>query len=174
MSRRDLGTVIWNERGLTLAEILVATVIIAIGLVGLAVVVPVASYGVQEGNQLSTATFLAEQRIEQARNKVWTGNPLQDCLGVSSPSTSAPATTADCAGTAAGAVSFADESPVAGFTGYNRTTRIIDCSTTTCAGLTNPANMRRVTVTVSYRPLTGSGVAVQDKNVSVEWVVTRR
>ena len=72
-----------DERGLTLAEILVALLVIGVGLVGIAVVVPVSSYGVQEGNQLSTATFLAEQMIERTRSVAWTAIPATDCLGLS-------------------------------------------------------------------------------------------
>src|SRR2546427_12100514 len=77
------ATMLLNERGLTLAEILVAIAIIGLGLIGLAVVIPVSSYGVQEGNQLSTATFLGEQMVERARAAAWTSTPAVDCLGVS-------------------------------------------------------------------------------------------
>jgi len=84
-----------DERGLTLAEILVALLVIGVGLVGIAVVVPVSSYGVQEGNQLSTATFLAEQMIERTRSVAWTAVPAIDCLGLSAGDT---APTATCGG----------------------------------------------------------------------------
>lgn len=172
---------IWNERGLTLAEILVAVAILGIGLVGLAVVVPIASYGVQEGSQLSTATFLAEQRLEQIRNAPWTGTPANDCIGNGA---GAPVASVACAnGTvaiAAGATTFADEAKVmwgnqtaAAAGGYSRNVRIADCDPTACAGLTS-ATMRRVTVTVAYRPLTSSGVSPTDKTVSVQWLVTRK
>src|SRR5260370_20383702 len=57
-----------DQAGMSLAEILIACVIIAIGLVGLLSAVPTASYGIQEGRQLSTAAFLANQRLEQVRN----------------------------------------------------------------------------------------------------------
>src|SRR5207253_7601218 len=53
-------------------------------LLGLASIVPISSYGIQEGNQISTAAFLAEQRLEQVKTAVWTANPAVDCLGVSS------------------------------------------------------------------------------------------
>jgi len=174
---------IWNERGLTLAEILVAVAILGIGLVGLAVVVPIASYGVQEGSQLSTATFLAEQRLEQIRNAPWTGTPANDCIGSGA---SAPVASVACAnGTialAAGATTFADEANVvwgnstsvaAVQGGYSRTVRIADCSPTACAGLTSDT-MRQVTVAVTYRPLTSSGVSPTNKTVSVQWLVTRK
>ena len=73
-----------DDRGMTVAEILVALVIISIGLLGLASVVPISSYGIQEGNQMSTAAFLAEQRLEQVKTAVWEAQPAVDCLGVSS------------------------------------------------------------------------------------------
>jgi prepilin-type N-terminal cleavage/methylation domain-containing protein len=176
---------IWNERGLTLAEILVAVAILGIGLVGLAVVVPVASYGVQEGSQLSTASFLAEQRLEQIRNAPWTGLPANDCIGSGAGAPVVPAGVACANGTqalAAGATTFADEANVvwgnstsaAAVTGgYSRTVRIADCSPTPCAGLTS-ATMRQVTVTVTYRPMTSGGVSPTNKTVSVQWLVARK
>src|SRR6266852_2441256 len=81
--RRVLRFLVADQRGMSLAEILVACVIIAIGLVGLLSAVPTASYGIQEGQQLSTATFLANQRLEQARNAQWVATPVADTLGVS-------------------------------------------------------------------------------------------
>src|SRR5207245_9563011 len=56
-----------DQRGFPLAEVLVAAVIITLALVALASVVPIAGYAVQDGNQMSTATFLAEQQLEQPR-----------------------------------------------------------------------------------------------------------
>lgn len=178
---------IWNERGLTLAEILIAVAILGLGLVGLMVVVPIASYGVQEGNQLSTATFLAEQRLEQVRNAPWTASPGNDCIGTATGN-AAPVVPAggSCAnGTvilAVGDITFADEANVvwgnntstaAGPGGYGRQVRITECSPTACAGLTS-ATMRRVNVSVSYRPLTSSGVAPSMKTISVEWLVSQK
>ncbi|PYN71260.1 MAG: hypothetical protein DMD90_00140, partial [Candidatus Rokuibacteriota bacterium] len=60
-----------NERGITLAEVLMATAMIGIGLVGLLTVVPISSYAVYEGNSLTTATFLANQKLEEIKNGVW-------------------------------------------------------------------------------------------------------
>jgi len=177
-----------NEQGLTLAEILVAVAIIGIGLVGLAVVVPISSYGVQEGNQLSTATFLAEQRIEQVRNASWSATPVADCVGVSPggatptgvPTSNTCTRVADtstglvaCASGAA-CTTYPDEAAVTGFTRYGRSTRIIDCSAGAgCAGVTNVA-MRTVRVTVTYTPLTSAGVSPVAKTVTVDWLVSQR
>lgn len=169
-----MRTLVRDERGLTLAEILVAVAIIGIGLAGLAVVIPVSSFGVQEGSQLSTATFLAEQRIEQIRNAAWTASPASDCVGISAGN-AAPTIPAgaSCGGSAAGTVTFADEANLAGYANYSRQTRITDCGVTACSGITSDT-LRLVTVTVQYRPLTAAGQAPQNKTVSVEWLVAQK
>ena len=115
--RRVLRFVVADERGMSLAEILVACVIIAIGLVGLLSAVPTASYGIQEGRQLSTATFLANQRLEEVRNAQWTQCPTADTLGVSATASVAP--------TAGGTTTFPDESPMAA--PYGDYTRTVPC-----------------------------------------------
>jgi prepilin-type N-terminal cleavage/methylation domain-containing protein len=149
-----------DQQGMTVAEILIAIVIIGIGLVALSSVIPLAAYGIQEGNQLSTATFLANQRLEQARNAQWTAAQLPpvavaavDKLGVSASSTAAPVG-------GGGAITFPDENPVAApYTGYTRTVRITSCGAAPgCSGIID-AGLRQVTVTVSYRPMTGFGMA---------------
>ncbi len=187
-----------NERGLTLAEILVATVIIAIGLVGLATVIPLSNYGVYEGNALSTATFLAEQRLEAVRNTAWTTTPsANDCLGLSTTSSStvgsaptsttctrsalpAPDNAACTSGTSC--TTYADESAVTGYPAYGRTVRVYDCSTTIipnssagCASVTD-ANMRLVRVTVTYTPISGVGSSASGatKSAVVEMIIAKR
>jgi len=79
-----------NDRGISLAEVLIAAAILSIGLAALLSVVPVASYAVQDGNQTSTATFLAQQRLEQVRNAAWNDEGI-DCIGLSPNVTSPPA-----------------------------------------------------------------------------------
>src|SRR5499427_5850730 len=143
---------ITGESGMSLAEILVASVIIAIGLVGLLSAVPVASYGIHEGRNLSTATFLANQRLEQVRNAVWTVSPANDCLGTS---TSSAPTSGACNGAAV--TTFPDEASMAAPYGdYTRTVRITDCSVAGCGTIVS-ADLRQATVTVSYTPMTGAG-----------------
>jgi prepilin-type N-terminal cleavage/methylation domain-containing protein len=141
-----------NQRGMTLAEIIVALAIIGIGLVALAAAIPLAGYGIQEGSQLSTATFLANQRLEQVRNATWSATPVVDNLGVSASTAVPPQSGAT--------VTFPDENPLAApYAGYNRTVRVTDCSLGAgCSGIVN-ATMRQVTVTVTYTPITGVGQA---------------
>src|SRR5688572_8740043 len=119
-----------NQRGMTLVEIMIAVAIIGVGLTALAQVIPLAAYGIHEGSHLSTATFLANQRLEQMRNARWEDGTLpcgagaaMDQLGVSATTTAAPISS--CAG---GAVTFPDENPVvAPYDGYSRTARVISC-----------------------------------------------
>jgi Prokaryotic N-terminal methylation motif len=154
-----------DERGITLAEVLMATAIIGIGLVGLLTVVPISSFAVYEGNGLTTATFLANQKMEEVKNAVWQQIPAGDCVGVSAGNGNFAPTSNACTRTnptvcnsGAACTTTADEAPVAGYAGYNRTVRIVDCSTVAggCGGVVDP-NFRRVTVTVTYHAITGTG-----------------
>ena len=173
-----------QERGFTVAEVLLATAIMALAFVALGSIIPIASYGVQEGNQSSTATFLADQKLELTRNVPWSTAPSNDCLGISASATVAPTVSAGGTCTlgtttvaAGGALPwFADESASAipGFGGYSRTVRVTDCGVAPgCAGIANSA-MRLVAVTVSYIPLTGIGAAPGPKSVTQTMVVAQR
>lgn len=166
-----------DERGITLVEVLAAAAIIGIALAGLLTVIPIASYGLQEGNQLSTATFLAEQKLEEVRNATWTANPPMDCLGAgaSAAPTSTTCTrtnpTACTSGTTC--TTFPNETSVSGYPSYGRTVRITDCAATACAGITH-TDMRLVTVTVTYTPLTGIGVATSAKSMTLSLLIAKR
>jgi prepilin-type N-terminal cleavage/methylation domain-containing protein len=146
-----------GQRGLTIVEILIACAIIGVGLVALSSAIPIAAYGIQEGNQLSTATFLANQRLEQVRNAEWRAAqgvaPAVDTLGLSASATTAPVD-------GDGGITFADEMPLEPpYTGYTRTVRIVSCGAGAgCGGIVS-ADLRQITVTVTYRPMTGIGLA---------------
>ncbi len=153
---------------MTLAEILMTLGFITVGLAALLGAVPVASYAMQEGRQLSTATFLANERLEQVKNAPWTATPAADALGISASSSAAPQS--------GGTTTFPDEAPMAAPNGaYTRVVRVTDCGVAPCAGITN-SGLRQVTVTVSYPPMTGVGlVAVgTTKSVVVSTLVTQR
>ena len=173
--RRALRFVAADQAGMSLAEILIACVIIAVGLVGLLSAVPTASYGIQEGRQLSTATFLANQRLEQVRNATWVQCPAvaaSDTLGLSATATSAP--------TSGGLTTFPDENPmVAPYGGYSRTVRITSVQPAdACPGGSWGANigLRQVVVTVSYRASTATGLSAAGatKSAIVTMMVAQR
>ena len=166
-----------NQRGMTLAEVLVALPIITIGLLALLSAIPLSTYAIQDGSQTSTATFLANQRLEQVRNAQWlaTCPATVDTLGVSASSTAAPAD--------GGAVTtFADENAIAApYAAYTRQVRITDsvASTTVCGvtgAITGTYGLRRVTVTVTYRPMsaTGTSAVSGSRSVAVNMEVAQR
>src|SRR4029453_9427358 len=84
-----------------------------------------------------------------------------DNLGVSAASAAAPVGDG-------GVTTFVDETPLAApYAGYSRTVRITDCgSGGGCDGAVY-ANLRQVTVTVTYRPMTGVGVAPSSRTKAV-------
>jgi prepilin-type N-terminal cleavage/methylation domain-containing protein len=144
--------VLSDQRGMTLAEVLVALPIITIGLLALLSAIPISTYATKDGSQTSTATFLANQRLEQVRNAQWSavchvdpvtfavgpGADVTDTVGVSASPTTAPKDPSN-------AVTFADESSVAA------------APTCTAAGVMSGTGIRRVTVTVTYTPLSATG-----------------
>lgn len=162
-----------DERGLTLAEIAVAVAVVAVGLIGVAVVVPLASRGIHDGDQVSTATFLAEQMIERARAAAWTREPAVDCLGISAGDAAPRPSEGTCRGSVA--TRFPDEPEVAGHPGYRRTVRVSDCAAGAgCAGVAGEG-LRRVTVAVSFTPLIVSGdVAPGLRTIELDWLAGRQ
>ena len=156
-------------RGLTLIEVMIAVGVIAVGLSALLAAVPFATYGTREGFQLSTATFLANERLEQVRNARWDSTPRPvDDLGVSSRATAAPMS--------GGIITFSDEAALpAPHEQYARVVRIADCGAVACGGIAR-SDLRQVTVTVAYRPMTGVGVAEADrlKSATVTTFVAKR
>jgi prepilin-type N-terminal cleavage/methylation domain-containing protein len=177
-----------DQRGFTVAEVLIAAVIITVAFVALATIVPISTYGVQEGNQVTTASFLADQKLEQIKNLPWIESPAKDCLGISASSTEAPTVPAGASCTlgattvaAGGALTWvADESSTAitGFSGYSRNVRITNCGT--LPGCFTPtitdSALRLVTVTVTYTPLNAApGVGTTGpKSLQVQMVVSQR
>ena len=167
-----------NQRGMTLAEVMVALPIITIGLLALLSVIPLSTYAIQDGSQTSTATFLANQRLDQVRNAQWmaTCPPTPDNLGVSASSTAAPVN-------GAAVTTFADENSIAApYAAYTRQVRITDsvASTTVCnvatGAITGTYGFRTVTVTVTYQPLsaTGTNAVSGPRSVAVNMQIAQR
>jgi prepilin-type N-terminal cleavage/methylation domain-containing protein len=161
-----------DEGGLTLVEVLLAVAIVGVALAGLGVVIPVAIHGVQEGNQLSAATFLAEQTMERVRSSAWTAAPAVDCLGFSAGDAAPIPIGTTCGGSIESP--FPDETGgVSGHPQYQRTVRIAGCDISPCAGVTT-AGLRLVEVAVAYTPLTARGVSVAAKTVRLAWLVSQK
>ncbi len=129
-------------------------------------VLPLSTGYIKQSKLKTTAAFLAQQRLEQVKNTKWTTSPAADCLGISSPATAAP-TTASWTGcpppapASLPAATFSDEaySTIAGYSAYRRTVRVTDCSALPGCGTPAvvSANLRQVTVSVFFNPMTGSG-----------------
>lgn len=165
---------IGGTRGFTLTEILVAVAVISIGLVGVAIVVPVASFGLHDGRLRTSATFLAEERLEQVRSAVWDAW-RGDCLGISA-SPAAPPTTATCP--SGGTGFFPDESPEdlpPAFQQFSRTVRVTPCSTPGACPI-ETEDARRVTVTVRYLATSalGANASGSATPVVLNWLVAKK
>lgn len=127
-----------SERGFTLAEVLMATFILSIGLVAVATGFQYATTGVETGKSETTATFLAEQKIEQLKATA--------IVDFTNAALNAGATTEFCPSTGAACTGVA----TAGF--YQRVTTITNNPGGTCT-----ANCKLVRVSVSKRVVTAEG-----------------
>ena len=78
----------FNEKGVTLLELLIAMMLLTIALVGLAASFPLAMFGVTTGGFQTTATLLAQQCLELAKNTPY--NQLPTLMLPASPCTVAP------------------------------------------------------------------------------------
>lgn len=129
-----------EEQGLTLAEVLAALLVLSIGLVAMVSVLPLAGSGIREGEHRSGAAFLALQRLEDVRRTVGSTRSEDDPL-------------------AGGIVAFPDEPMLPWPHGaFSRSVRTRDCGLGPgCSGALSPG-VRQVTVTVTYLAPTGLGM----------------
>ena len=137
-----------REGGFTLAEVLVATFILAIGLAAVATGFQYATSGIETGKGETTAAFLTEQRLEQLKALAltdWTNAALT------------AGTTTEAYGSIANA------------SAYRRVTTITDNPGGTCT-----ANCKLIQVTVFYKPITGRGRLDQERQVEIITMVTSR
>ena len=138
-----------GEAGFTLVEILIAVSVISLGLVGVAAGFLYAVGGLEAGRQQTSATFLAEQRIEQLKAQA-----LNNFLNV---------TTGNYPNEAYGSISNNGNSQP----NYRRTVTIVDAP----GGL---VDTKLVEVTVFYRPLVGFGVLAAERQVRLSALLTDR
>ena len=155
-----------GQRGFTLAEVLVAVVIIMVGLVAVASGFQYATSGVATGRGETVAIFLAEQRVEQLKTVAMTNyDPPYPGLSLATGTT----TTEFCSG------STCQATAITGTTSYTRVTTITDITTEAgrCTGVT-PLLCKRIRVTVTYRPVTSRGDVSQARTVDLFAIVTPR
>jgi len=135
-----------DQRGMTMAEVLTAVVIITIGLVAVATGMQLGTAGISQGQQETTATFLAEQRIEDIKAFALSTNAAQGFDNVT-------------------AANFGNEgyNTIATFNSYRRTTTIANPS----------ATMKLVTVSVFYMPV-GVASTGSERQVTLSTVLRDR
>lgn len=144
------------DHGFSLAEVLIAAAVLAMGFAGVVGMLALSSYGIREGRYRSMAVVLADERVEQVRAARWDGS--EDCLGIS-PSPVLPPVTSGCSGTGAGYAPFPDEAPgtmPGPFEQFGRAVRIHTCAGTGVCSIAT-ADLRLVTVAVVYSPTSGLG-----------------
>jgi prepilin-type N-terminal cleavage/methylation domain-containing protein len=144
-----------SQQGFTLAEVLMATFILSIGLVAVATGFQYATSGVETGKSETTATFLAEQRVEQLKATA--------IVDFTNAALNAGATTEYCPSTGAACTGVA----TTGF--YRRVTTITNNPGGTCA-----ASCKLVQVSVFKRVVTGEGQLDQERRVDLYTMVVSR
>ena len=154
---------------MTVVEVIIALGVITVGLLALIAAVPMSTSLIGESNLKTTATFLAQQRLEQIKNAQWT--LATPCPGVTTP--------AGCDGVG-GAGSddstvvskWPDELAVASYPQFQRQVRICDCAAACNAlcGIVATNQVRRVRVTVTFSPLAGTGQRINATPESVELI----
>jgi len=138
-----------DQRGFTLAEVLLAVAIIAIGLVAVTTGFGIATTGVETGRQQTVAVLLAEQRVEHLRSRI--------VADFADPAV-ASGTTQEAYDTIPNGASF------------RRQTVIGDLD----ADLDGVADMKRLTVDVFYRLITERGTLQAERQVRLVNIVSRR
>lgn len=138
-----------TQRGFTLVEVLIALAILTVAVLGVAATTALQSGGsagaisfgqaaVTRGYYLSTATMLAQDRLEQVKRVQYRVGSDPFTPGNPPPN-------------------FADETPVNGFPNFNRQVRVV----------TGPvADTREVTVTVTFTLPTAQGANQESTRIS--------
>jgi Tfp pilus assembly protein PilV len=167
-----------NTAGITVIEVVIALGVVTVGLLALIATMPFSTSAIAGSNLKTLATFLAQHRLEQIKNAQWTAAPPADTLGG-----------AGSAGTVA-VGQWADEDydtivissgqdNHASYPRFRRQVRIADCSVVACSGIPTGTvsinTLRRVTVTVFFRPVSGTRIAsANEEGVRLVTLIARR
>jgi len=169
-----------DDAGMTVIEVVVALGIITVGLLALVAAMPFSTSQIGGANLTTTATFLAQQRLEQIKNAPWT-TAIDNLGGAGLDGTSAPGQWRDedydsIAFPGAGACAAADQS---GGCRFRRQVRIADCSVVSCSGIATATaginTLRQVTVTVFFFPLAPTGMrSTTEQSLQLVTLISRR
>jgi len=143
-----------DAHGFTLAEVLVATLVLSVGIVAVAAGLQQATSGVEVGRGETAAIFLAEQRLELLKSAA-----LEDW----SSTLLLAGTAVEAYGTIVNATPYRRETVVADRVGRECWTEAP--STATC---------KQVRVIVRYRPVSGGGGPDQERRVDLVTVFVPR
>jgi type II secretory pathway pseudopilin PulG len=196
-----MSTILQDTRGMTIAEVVIALGVITVGLLALISTMPLSTSAVAESNLKTTATFLAQQRLEQVKNAQWcpscgAAGALVDTLGGEGSNGGAavaqwPDEAYNTIAIPAGSACPTNDPSVSCYSRFSRKVRIADCSIVSCSGLAvgtpSVATLRQVTVTVTFRPVsapvardisdhTGTGTQAQpgEESVQIVTLIARR
>jgi prepilin-type N-terminal cleavage/methylation domain-containing protein len=139
-----------SQAGFTLAELLAAVFVISLGLVAVGAGFATAIQGTETSRQQTTATFLAEQRLEQVRAAAL-GNSLVACMGFIN-------ITAAC-------FPAQPYASIASAPGYRSTVTITDYI------VNGNVARKRVDVQVFYRPIVAWGAPATERSVRLSTLV---
>ena len=165
---------------MTVVEVIIALGIITVGLLALVAAMPFSTSQIGEANLKTTATFLAQQRLEQIKNARWTS--ATDTLG--GAGSDGTAAVAQWPNEGYHTIAFLGAAPCdataqSGGCRFRRQVRIVDCSVLSCSGIATGTaginTLRQVTITVFFFPLTGTGMrSATEESLQLTTLITRR
>jgi Tfp pilus assembly protein PilV len=139
-----------SQAGISLAELLAAVFVISLGLVAVGAGFATAIQGVETSRQQTTATFLAEQRLEQVRATAL-GNSLVACMGF--------------ANITAGCFPAQAYASITNAPDYRSTVTITDYV------VNGNIARKRVDVDVFYRPIAAWGALATERSVRLSTLI---
>jgi len=162
-----------DNAGMTVVEVMIALGVITVGLVALIAAMPLSTSRIEDSNLKTTATFLAQQRLEQIRNAQWT--IAADTLG--GPGSNGTAAVAQWPDEGYDTIVIPMGESNASYLRFRRQVRINDCSVIACSGIpTGTAGinaLREITVTVFFLSGVGTG-RTNEESVRLVTLITQR
>jgi type II secretory pathway pseudopilin PulG len=184
-----MTAILRNNAGMTVIEVVVALGVIMVGLLALIAAMPLSTGLIGQSNLKTTAAFLAQQRLEQIKNAQWcptcgNGGAAVDTLGGAGSTGGAAAALAQWPDEDYGTIVFPGAPNCAGTDRsggcrYRRQVRITDCSVAICSAIPTAtgsvSNVRQVTVTVFFRPISGTGTtSANEESLQLVTLIARR